>query len=70
MKNSYVPNEKGKKVTTSITAIITAAAILVGGTLIAKLSTKDKKHVGKLLGAIIDTKQKCFDVAREYVTKR
>lgn len=45
MKNSYVPNEKGKKVTTSITAIITAAAILVGGTLIAKLSTKDKKHV-------------------------
>ena len=45
MKNSYVPNEKGKKVTTSITAIITAGAILVGGTLIAKLNTKDKKHV-------------------------
>lgn len=41
MKNSYVPNEKGKK----ITAAITAVAILVGGTLIAKLSTKDKKHV-------------------------
>ena len=38
MKNSYVPNEKGKK----ITAAITAVAILVGGTLIAKLSTKDK----------------------------
>jgi len=33
-------------------------------------TSKDKKHVGKLLGAIIDTKQKCFDVAREYVTKR
>lgn len=41
MKNSYVPNEKGKK----ITAAITAVAILVGGTLIAKLATKDKKHV-------------------------
>lgn len=41
MKNSYVPNEKGKK----ITAAITAVAILVGGTLIAKLSTKDKRHV-------------------------
>lgn len=41
MKNSYVPNEKGKK----ITAAITAVAILAGGTLIAKLSTKDKRHV-------------------------
>lgn len=41
MKNSYVPNEKGKK----ITAAITAVAILVGGTLIARLSTKDKRHV-------------------------
>lgn len=41
MKNSYVPNETGKK----ITAVITAAAILVGGTLIAKFSSKNKKHL-------------------------
>ena len=41
MKNNYVPNRLGKK----ITAGITAAAILVGGTLIAKLTIKNKRDL-------------------------